>query len=247
MNRGLLAAGGVHSQLAAFERLLWGGAAPWGGDGSGVAVVLSRTPRSSTVPCIGAVPTWGASVGTGPRPSGQAVPWACRRRQTRTHAYSRTPQVEPVWCLGLCREAGVWGGLPVLSPLWALTEPRASRVPSSDEEVVEEPQNRRTRMSLGTKGLKVNLFPGLSPSALKVPSDQQTRPTTWPAAHLASSLLPTIYSFPHLLLPIFLLVLLSREGPVLPMLCANCGRRVMEAVLCSRTSRGGEGQSRVRS
>ncbi|XP_064144114.1 182 kDa tankyrase-1-binding protein isoform X1 [Loxodonta africana] len=47
------------------------------------------------------------------------------------------------------------------------TEPRASRVPSSDEEVVEEPQNRRTRMSLGTKGLKVNLFPGLSPSALK--------------------------------------------------------------------------------
>lgn len=44
-------------------------------------------------------------------------------------------------------------------------------MPSSDEEVVEEPQNRRTRMSLGTKGLKVNLFPGLSPSALKVPSD----------------------------------------------------------------------------
>ncbi|XP_020830235.1 LOW QUALITY PROTEIN: 182 kDa tankyrase-1-binding protein [Phascolarctos cinereus] len=47
------------------------------------------------------------------------------------------------------------------------TEPRASRVPSSDDEVVEEPQSRRTRMSLGTKGLKVNLFPGLSPSALK--------------------------------------------------------------------------------
>lgn len=42
-------------------------------------------------------------------------------------------------------------------------------MPSSDEEVVEEPQNRRTRMSLGTKGLKVNLFPGLSPAALKVP------------------------------------------------------------------------------
>ncbi|XP_043825803.1 182 kDa tankyrase-1-binding protein [Dromiciops gliroides] len=47
------------------------------------------------------------------------------------------------------------------------TEPRTSRVPSSDDEVVEEPQSRRTRMSLGTKGLKVNLFPGLSPSALK--------------------------------------------------------------------------------
>ncbi|XP_045152958.1 182 kDa tankyrase-1-binding protein [Echinops telfairi] len=47
------------------------------------------------------------------------------------------------------------------------TEPRASRLPSSDEEVVEEPQSRRTKMSLGSKGLKVNLFPALSPSALK--------------------------------------------------------------------------------
>lgn len=59
--------------------------------------------------------------------------------------------------------------LRVPTPPRALAEPRVSRVPSSDEEVVEEPQNRRTRMSLGTKGLKVNLFPGLSPSALKVP------------------------------------------------------------------------------
>lgn len=59
-------------------------------------------------------------------------------------------------------------------------EPRTSRVPSSDEEVVEEPQSRRTRMSLGTKGLKVNLFPGLSPSALKVPSDH--------SAHIPSHL-----------------------------------------------------------
>ena len=74
-----------------------------------------------------------------------------------------------VW--GLCRAGLVWAGSCAEAPLWALAEPRASRVPSSDEEVVEEPQNRRTRMSLGTKGLKVNLFPGLSPSALKVPSD----------------------------------------------------------------------------
>lgn len=71
-------------------------------------------------------------------------------------------------CLGC---AGLGGpGMPrVPTPPRALAEPRASRVPSSDEEVAEEPQNRRTRMSLGAKGLKVNLFPGLSPSALKVP------------------------------------------------------------------------------
>lgn len=106
MNRGLLAAGGIHSQPAAFERLLWDRAAPRDGDGSGVAVVLGRIPRSSTVPCIGAVPTWGASVGTGPRPSVQAAPWACRRWQTRTHAYSRTPRVGPLCCL---LSVGVWG------------------------------------------------------------------------------------------------------------------------------------------
>lgn len=67
------------------------------------------------------------------------------------------------WCLACC------SGFDLLPLTFA--EPRASRVPSSDEEVVEEPQSRRTRMSLGTKGLKVNLFPGLSPLALKVPSD----------------------------------------------------------------------------
>lgn len=54
-------------------------------------------------------------------------------------------------------------------------------MPSSDEEVVEEPQSRRTRMSLGTKGLKVNLFPGLSPSALKVQSDH----SIYTISHLA--------------------------------------------------------------
>ena len=46
--------------------------------------------------------------------------------------------------------------------------------------MVEEPQNRRTRV---TKGLKVSLFPGLSPSALKVPSGRATpwRPACPPA------------------------------------------------------------------
>ncbi|EMP27908.1 hypothetical protein UY3_15002 [Chelonia mydas] len=48
------------------------------------------------------------------------------------------------------------------------TEPRATRWVSSDEEAAEEPQSRRTRPSLAAKGLKVPLFPGLNPSALKV-------------------------------------------------------------------------------
>ncbi|XP_074810641.1 182 kDa tankyrase-1-binding protein isoform X2 [Natator depressus] len=47
------------------------------------------------------------------------------------------------------------------------TEPRATRWVSSDEEAAEEPQSRRTRPSLAAKGLKVPLFPGLNPSALK--------------------------------------------------------------------------------
>lgn len=74
----------------------------------------------------------------------------------------RAPAIRPGGTLGLSEAANSDARLFQDS-----TEPRASRVPSSDEEVVEEPQNRRTRMSLGTKGLKVNLFPGLSPSALK--------------------------------------------------------------------------------
>lgn len=74
----------------------------------------------------------------------------------------RAPAIRPGGTLGLSEAADSDAHLFQDS-----TEPRASRVPSSDEEVVEEPQNRRTRMSLGTKGLKVNLFPGLSPSALK--------------------------------------------------------------------------------
>ncbi|XP_029420787.1 182 kDa tankyrase-1-binding protein isoform X2 [Nannospalax galili] len=74
----------------------------------------------------------------------------------------RAPAIRPGGTLGLSESADSDARLFQDS-----TEPRASRVPSSDEEVVEEPQSRRTRMSLGTKGLKVNLFPGLSPSALK--------------------------------------------------------------------------------
>lgn len=74
----------------------------------------------------------------------------------------RAPAIRPGGTLGLSEAADSDARLFQDS-----TEPRASRLPSSDEEVVEEPQNRKTRMSLGTKGLKVNLFPGLSPSALK--------------------------------------------------------------------------------
>ncbi|XP_075840785.1 182 kDa tankyrase-1-binding protein [Microtus pennsylvanicus] len=74
----------------------------------------------------------------------------------------RAPAIRPGGTLGLSETADSDARLFQDS-----TEPRVSRVPSSDEEVVEEPQSRRTRMSLGTKGLKVNLFPGLSPSALK--------------------------------------------------------------------------------
>nr|XP_021498552.1 182 kDa tankyrase-1-binding protein isoform X2 [Meriones unguiculatus] len=74
----------------------------------------------------------------------------------------RAPAIRPGGTLGLSETADSDTRLFQDS-----TEPRASRVPSSDEEVVEEPQSRRTRKSLGTKGLKVNLFPGLSPSALK--------------------------------------------------------------------------------
>ncbi|KAM5248361.1 182 kDa tankyrase-1-binding protein [Ctenodactylus gundi] len=74
----------------------------------------------------------------------------------------RAPAIRPGGTLGLaegaCSDAHLFQDS---------TEPRASRAPSSDEEVTEGPQSRRTRMSLSTKALKVNLFPGLSPSALK--------------------------------------------------------------------------------
>lgn len=84
----------------------------------------------------------------------------------------RAPAIRPGGTLGLSEAADSDARLFQDS-----TEPRASRVPSSDDEVVEEPQNRRTRMSLGTKGLKVNLFPGLSPSALKAKLRPRNRST----------------------------------------------------------------------
>lgn len=74
----------------------------------------------------------------------------------------RAPAIRPGGTLGLAEAADSDVRLFQDS-----TELRAARVPSSDEEVVEEPQSRRTRMSLGAKGLKASLFPGLSPSALK--------------------------------------------------------------------------------
>lgn len=178
-----------------------------------------------TVPCTGAVPTWGASVGTGPRPSGLEAPWACRRRQTQMHACSRTLQVELGDCFVTAVPLGAvqgQGGLAVCAEpsVWALAEPRASRVPSSDEEVVEEPQNRRTRMSLGTKGLKVNLFPGLSPSALKVPSDHSadahSRLASRPPRVQPFSSLP-LRAPPH---PVPPLIPLNGEGPAGS--CAVC-------------------------
>lgn len=171
------------------------------------------------MPCTGAAPTWGASEDTGPRPSGRGAPWACPRQQTQMHACSRTLRVGPLccWVMSMVLSGGrAGGGLVGLAfcaepPLWALAEPRATRVPSSDEEVVEEPQNRRTRMSLGTKGLKVNLFPGLSPSALKVASGPSA--STSAASHLASS----IFSVCPISPPIP-----PSRGPLFPFLLSFC-------------------------
>lgn len=112
VNRGLRAARGVRSQLTAVEGLMRDAAGPQDSNGSGVAAVPNRTPRFSTVPCIGTVPTWGASVGTGPRPSGPVAPWACQRRPTRTHACFRTLRVGPTCRLmsvsvsGVCQVGG---------------------------------------------------------------------------------------------------------------------------------------------
>ncbi|XP_011377364.1 182 kDa tankyrase-1-binding protein [Pteropus vampyrus] len=78
----------------------------------------------------------------------------------------RAPAIRPGGTLGLSEAADSDARLFQDS-----TEPRAARVPSSDEEVVEEPQNRRTRMSLGSKGLKVNLFP----SSQKEPAVQRSK------------------------------------------------------------------------
>uniref|UniRef100_A0A8C8SCJ5 Tankyrase 1 binding protein 1 n=1 Tax=Pelusios castaneus TaxID=367368 RepID=A0A8C8SCJ5_9SAUR len=72
----------------------------------------------------------------------------------------RAPALHPGSPLGLCEVDD--------SDDWMFrdsTEPRVERQMSSDEEVAEEPLSRRARPS--PKGVKVSLFPGLSPSALK--------------------------------------------------------------------------------
>lgn len=144
------------------------------------------------------------------------------------HACSRTLRVGLMYYLvmsldlwgirpSLCRDCGLGesGCAAFSEPVpWAFAEPRASRVPSSDEEVVEEPQSRRTRMSLGTKGLKVNLFPGLSPSALKVPSDhsKHAQPSGQVATLHAVFLLSIHQLIPLSPSPIPPLILISIEG-----------------------------------
>ncbi|XP_023964061.2 182 kDa tankyrase-1-binding protein isoform X1 [Chrysemys picta bellii] len=73
----------------------------------------------------------------------------------------RAPATRPAGSLGLSEvEAADW-------MFRDSTEPRAVRWASSDEEVAEEPQSRRARPSPAAKGVKVPLFPGLNPSALK--------------------------------------------------------------------------------
>ncbi|KAK1335791.1 hypothetical protein QTO34_003586 [Cnephaeus nilssonii] len=122
----------------------------------------------------------GAHVGWG-RTTGRRWQWCCHCPKQDTEILDsavyrsranlgrkrghRAPAIRPGGTLGLSEAAD--SDARLFQDSTGRAKPRASRVPSSDEEVVEEPQNRRTRMSLGTKGLKVNLFPGLSPSALK--------------------------------------------------------------------------------
>ncbi|XP_032641825.1 182 kDa tankyrase-1-binding protein isoform X1 [Chelonoidis abingdonii] len=73
----------------------------------------------------------------------------------------RAPATRPTGSLGLSEvEAVDW-------MFRDSTEPRTVRWASSDEEVAEEPQSRRARPSPVAKGMKVPLFPGLNPSALK--------------------------------------------------------------------------------
>ncbi|XP_026516775.1 182 kDa tankyrase-1-binding protein [Terrapene carolina triunguis] len=73
----------------------------------------------------------------------------------------RAPATRPAGSLGLSEvEAADW-------MFRDSTEPRAVHWASSDEEVAEEPQSRRARPSPAAKGVKVPLFPGLNPSALK--------------------------------------------------------------------------------
>lgn len=135
----------------------WGGLSLGGGKlgQGGCAKVMAvactpnpcRTPRSSTAPCTGAVPTWGASVGTVPRPSGPGARWACRRLQRRTRGCSKTPQVGP-GCPDDLHVAVPWaGGLG--SP------PRTETLPGSLQSHGlrrRRPRTRRWSRSLRTAG-----------------------------------------------------------------------------------------------
>lgn len=153
---------------------------------------------------------------------------------------------------GLCPGARAlgWLGLPwvccTMTALPAPAEPRASRVPSSDEEVVEEPQSRRTRMTLGHKGLKVNLFPGLSPAALKVACGPRQPPGGAPvSAYLLSApLQPVLFS----ITPLF------SEGPERGPVCScprpsgtwvSLGRAWQEGGCWQASGPGGQGSLRL--
>uniref|UniRef100_A0A8D0L9E8 Tankyrase 1-binding protein C-terminal domain-containing protein n=1 Tax=Sphenodon punctatus TaxID=8508 RepID=A0A8D0L9E8_SPHPU len=73
----------------------------------------------------------------------------------------RPPAIRPVGAMGLSEtDRDSW-------MFEDSTEPQAVRAASSDEEAVEEPRSRRARTSPVLKGVKVPLFPSLSPSALK--------------------------------------------------------------------------------
>uniref|UniRef100_A0A452IH42 Tankyrase 1-binding protein C-terminal domain-containing protein n=1 Tax=Gopherus agassizii TaxID=38772 RepID=A0A452IH42_9SAUR len=87
----------------------------------------------------------------------------------------RAPAMRPAGSLGLSEvDAADW-------MFRDSTEPRTVRWASSDEEVAEEPQSRRARPSPAAKGMKVPLFPGLNPSALKA------KPTTSKEPHVQRS------------------------------------------------------------
>lgn len=109
---------------------------------------------------------------------------------------------------------------------------------------MEEPQNRRTRMSLGTKGLKVNLFPGLSPSALKVPSDRSANTfsqlASWPP-HVQPFSSPLSLRFSILFFPFFLSFFSLVRVLLDPVLCAKWDGRRNKVCSMSQTSWGSGG------
>lgn len=172
-----------------------------GQHGRSVAAVPNRTPRSSIVPCIGTVPTWGASAGTGPRPSGPGAPWACRRRPTRTRACSRTLRVGPTCRLmsvsvpGVCLGGGPGDAAcadPAPGPCRATSVSRAvfrrgggggaSEPPDTDVLGHQRAESQPVSWPepVGSEGTTIV---------------QQTHPARWPAGHLTSGLSPLHHLF----------------------------------------------------